>query len=151
MYFWIWFLRNRETVLCIVREGCMSKQILEFLIETSKKAYEQIKDIKKEVSIKGSRDFLTNCDLLVEKYIIGEMRKKYPDVEIISEEFNFDKKKTKQFFVIDPIDGTINFASGLDMWGIQSAFIENEKIIASCLYFPKLNKLFTAQRGGVRF
>ena len=99
--------------------------ILRFLIETVKEAYIQIKDIEKEVSIKGTRDFVTNCDLLVEKYIIGKMKKEFPDIEILSEEFNFDKEKTKRYFVIDPIDGTINFASGLDIWGLQVAYFEN--------------------------
>lgn len=40
--------------------------ILKFLQETVKEAYAQMKDIEKEVSIKGSRDFVTNCDYLVE-------------------------------------------------------------------------------------
>lgn len=125
--------------------------ILRFLIETVKEAYIQIKDIEKEVSIKGTRDFVTNCDLLVEKYIIGKMKKEFPDIEILSEEFNFDKEKTKRYFVIDPIDGTINFASGLDIWGIQVAYVENENTLASCLYFPKLDLLVSSTEHGGTF
>lgn len=125
--------------------------ILRFLIETVKEAYIQIKDIEKEVSIKGTRDFVTNCDLLVEKYIIGKMKKEFPDIEILSEEFNFDKEKTKRYFVIDPIDGTINFASGLDIWGLQVAYVENENTLASCLYFPKLDLLVSSTEHGGTF
>lgn len=120
------------------------KQILKFLIETVENAYLQIKEVEKEVSNKGIRDYVTNCDLMVEKYIINEMKGKHPNIEILSEEFNFDKEKTKEYFVIDPIDGTINFASGLDIWGIQVGYVENGQTIASCLYFPKLNLLFTS-------
>ena len=123
------------------------KDYINFLKETSKNAYLQIKDFKKEVSIKGSRDFLTNCDLAVEKVMIAEIQKNYPDTDIISEEFNFDKARTKKYFTIDPIDGTINFASGLDIWGIVSSYSEFEKTKASCLYFPKLGRLFHAEKG----
>lgn len=125
--------------------------ILKFLQETVKEAYIQMKDMEKEVSIKGSRDFVTNCDYLVEKYIIEKMKKEFPEIEILSEEFNFDKEKTKQYFVIDPIDGTINFASGLDIWGIQVAYVENENTIASSLYFPKLDLLLSATNHGGTF
>lgn len=129
-----------------MKEGIVWKknQILKFLVETVKEAYIQIKDIEKEVSIKGSRDFVTNCDFLIEKYIIGKMKKEFLDIEILSEEFNFDKEKTNRYFIIGPIDGTINFASGLDIWGIQVAYVENENTIASCLYFPKLDLLLSS-------
>ena len=123
------------------------EQIIKFLIETVKGAYLQIKNVSKEVSIKGSRDFVTNCDLLAEKYIINQMKMEYPNVEILSEEYNFDKEETSEYFVIDPIDGTINFASGLDIWGIQVAYIKNKETLASCLYFPKLNLLFSSLKG----
>ncbi len=79
------------------------------------------------------------------------MKKEFPDIEILSEEFNFDKEKTNRYFVIDPIDGTINFASGLDIWGIQVAYVENENTLASCLYFPKLDLLLSSTDKGGTF
>jgi len=115
--------------------------ILEFLTNTVKEAYLQIKDLQKEVSIKGTKDYVTNCDFIIEKYIIEKMNSNYPNIAILSEEFNFDKEKTDKYFVIDPIDGTINFASGLDIWGIQVAYVENQETLVSCLYFPKLDLL----------
>lgn len=120
------------------------KEILDFLVKTTKCAYLQIENLEKEVSIKGTRDFVTNCDLILEKYIIKEMKSNYPDIEILSEEFNFDKEKTEKYFVIDPIDGTINFASGLNIWGIQVAYVEKEETLVSCLFFPKLNFIITS-------
>ena len=123
------------------------KKILDFLTATVKNAYLQIKDLEKEVSLKGTKDYVTNCDLIVEKYIIGQIKTNYPDIDILSEEFNFDKEKTTKYFVIDPIDGTINFASGLDIWGIQVAYVENEKTIASVMYYPKMNLIIESILG----
>ena len=64
-----------------------------------------------QVSKKGPLDFVTNSDLKTEKIIIGELEKARPDYSIISEEIgiknNKDKKNT---WLIDPIDGTINFS-----------------------------------------
>jgi len=117
------------------------KQILEFLTKTVKEAYLQIKDIEKEISKKGIKDYVTNCDLLVEKYIIKQINANYPNIEILSEEFNCDKEKTKKYFVIDPIDGTKNFISGLNIWGIQVAYVENDETLVSCLYYPELDSI----------
>lgn len=127
------------------------KNILNFLTNTVKEAYLEIKDINKEVSLKGSRDYVTNCDLLVEKYIIEKMKNTYPNIDILSEEFNYDKEKTSKYFVIDPIDGTINFANGLDLWGIQVAYVENGQAMVSCLYYPKLDMVIQTLRNGEVF
>ena len=123
------------------------EKILEFLIETVKSGYEQIKDIKKEILPKGARDIVTNCDLLIEKHIINQMKANYPNIEIISEEFNSKKDKKEEYFVIDPIDGTANFANGLDMWDIQVAYTKKGEIIASVMYMPELNVLITSLNG----
>lgn len=88
--------------------------MIDFLSGIVKEAYLQIKDIEKEISIKGEKDYVTNCDLIIEKYIINKLKEKFPEITVISEEFNYHKKKSEKYFTIDPIDGTINFASGLD-------------------------------------
>ena len=120
------------------------KEILEFLTKTVQNAYLQIKNKEPDILTKSIKDLVTNCDYLVESYIINEMNAKYPNIDIISEEFNSGQEKTSAYFVIDPIDGTKNFANDLDIWAIQVAYTENEKTLASCLYFPKLDLLFTA-------
>ena len=122
----------------------MKRDILNFLTDTVKNAYLEIKDIEKEVSLKGRKDVVTNCDLLVEKYIINEINKKYPDIDILSEEYNSNNEVNDTYFVIDPIDGTINFAYGMNIWAIQVAYVEKGTIIASCMYFPKLDELYTS-------
>ena len=69
---------------------------------------------KLQVSKKGPSDFVTNSDLKTEKIIIDELTKRRPDYSIISEENGIKKNKDiKNTFIIDPIDGTINFLHGI--------------------------------------
>lgn len=127
------------------------REVQIFLEKTVKEAYAKIQNVTKEVSVKGHRDYVTNCDLLVEKYVLDKMQFAYPDIRVLSEEYNSTLEKKEAYFVIDPIDGTINFASGLDIWGIQAAYTFHDEVRTSCLYFPRLDKLFTALKGAGSF
>ena len=90
---------------------------IEFLKRIVKEA-EKIAEQKYEVHAKDDEgDLVTNLDLEIEKYLISEINKNYPDFDIVSEEFNTENKLTDNCFIIDPIDGTINFANGLPLWG----------------------------------
>jgi len=122
-------------------------KILDFLVSTSKSAYQKIKGFEKELSFKGKKDFLTNCDLEVERFFIEEIKKHYPKASIVSEEFNADVKKTKECFIVDPIDGTANFSSGSACWGIQSAYVQDGECLVACIYLPALDRLYTAIKG----
>ena len=65
---------------------------------------------KLQVSKKGPSDFVTNSDIKVEKIIIEELKKARPNYSIISEEIGIENNRDKNnTWVIDPIDGTINF------------------------------------------
>jgi Archaeal fructose-1,6-bisphosphatase and related enzymes of inositol monophosphatase family len=91
---------------------------LNIMIKASEKAskilirdYGEIE--KLQVSKKGAADFVTNADLKVEKIIIEELRKARPDFSFISEENGVKKNKnTNNTWIIDPIDGTVNFLHG---------------------------------------
>ena len=65
---------------------------------------------KLQVSKKGPTDFVTNSDLKVEKLIIQDLKKAKPNYSLISEENGIEKNKDKDnVWILDPIDGTINF------------------------------------------
>lgn len=93
-------------------------------------------------------DLVTNLDLEIEKYIIAQIKENYPDFTIVSEEFNSESSITDNCFVIDPIDGTVNFANGLPLWGIQVACRKNGKTIASVIDLPKMNEFYYADETG---
>ena len=119
-----------------------------FLINLVKNANSLITD-EFEVKAKGNDgDLVTNFDLEIEKYIIEQIKENYPDFTIISEEYNSDNNLTDNCFTIDPIDGTINFANKLPLWGIQIACIKNGKTCSSVIFLPKLNELYYADETG---
>lgn len=121
-------------------------------IEFLKRIVNQANEISKEEFLvkqkDAENDLVTNLDLKIEKYLIGEINKEYPEFDIVSEEFNNNQKETKDCFIIDPIDGTINFANGLPLWGIQIACVKDGKTVASVISMPKINEFYWADETG---
>lgn len=127
----------------------MTKE-LEFLLDIVKEAGD-ISNEKFTVKTKGggqTNDLVTNLDVKIEKFLISKIKEKYPNFDIVGEETNAKRELTKNCFVIDPIDGTINFANGLPLWGIQVACVKNGKTIAAVINMPKIGKLFYADKTG---
>ena len=124
---------------------------LKFLIKIAKQASKLVTDSFMVNAKDENNDLITDFDLEIEKFLIQKLNKQYPDYKIISEEFNTNQKQTENYFTIDPIDGTINFANGLPLWGIQIAMVKNFKTCASVLYFPKINQLYYADESGAYF
>lgn len=124
------------------------EQITKFLIKTVKKASKMITP-QFEIKAKDENgDLVTNFDFEIEKFIISKIKKHYPTFDIVSEEFNSLKTVTENCFVIDPIDGTINFAHGLPLWGIQVACVQNGTPCSSVIFLPKLHELYYADKSG---
>lgn len=117
------------------------KHIVKQAIEISKKDF--------IVNQKGNEtDLVTSLDLEIEQFLIQEIKRNYPDFAIVSEEFNHENEITENCFIIDPIDGTINFANGLPLWGIQIACVKNGKTIASVISLPRINEFYWADETG---
>lgn len=106
---------------------------------------------KKAITIKakgGENDLVTNLDLEIEQYIIKEIKKEYPNFDIVSEEFNTNNQISNNCFIIDPIDGTINFANNLPFWGIQIACVKDRETVASVINLPSINEFYYADETG---
>ena len=88
--------------------------LLEKLTEKIFQIYEEAKNIK-ELAIKNKEgnDIVTEVDMFMEKNIIEMIKEYFPEHSIYSEESGEEKNKSEYEWFIDPIDGTINFASGL--------------------------------------
>ena len=120
----------------------------EFLKRIVKEA-EKISQKHFEVHQKDDKgDLVTSLDIEIEQYLISQIKENYPDFAIVSEESNSDKTVTDNCFIIDPIDGTINFANGIPLWGIQIACRKNGKTIASVIDLPRINEFYYADETG---
>ena len=106
---------------------------------------------KLQVSKKGPSDFVTNADLKTEKIIIEELKKAKPNYSILSEEKGVEINKDSKTWVIDPIDGTINFLHGIPHFAISIALKDNEEIIAGLIYDPIKDELFYAEKDNGAF
>ena len=102
---------------------------------------------KLQVSKKGPTDFVTNSDLRTEKIIIEELKKARPNYSFITEEngtqINKDKNNT---WILDPIDGTINFLHGIPHFAISLALRSNNEIIAGLIFDPIKDEMFYAEK-----
>ena len=102
---------------------------------------------KLQVSKKGPSDFVTNSDIKTEKIIIEELKKAKPHYSIISEENGFESNKDKKnTWIIDPIDGTVNFLHGIPHFAISIALKSNEEIISGIVFDPIKNEMFYAEK-----
>jgi len=102
---------------------------------------------KLQVSKKGPSDFVTNSDLNTEKIIIDELTKRRPDYSIISEENGIKKNKdTKNTFIIDPIDGTINFLHGIPHFATTIDLKHENEIISGLIFDPIKDEMFYAEK-----
>jgi len=125
---------------------------LNVMIKASEKASKiLIKDFgeieKLQVSRKGPKDFVTNSDLKTEKIIIDELKKARPNYSILSEEKGVENNKDKNnTWIIDPIDGTINYLHGVPHFAISIALKSYDQIIAGLIYDPIKDEMFYAEK-----
>ena len=102
---------------------------------------------KLQVSKKGPSDFVTNSDQKTEKIIIEELTKGRPDYSIISEENGNKKNKDgKNTWVIDPIDGTVNFLHGIPHFATSIALKHENEIISGLIFDPIKDEMFYAEK-----
>ncbi len=93
-------------------------------------------------------DLVTEADKKSEEFILGAIKKSYPQHSILSEETGVTDKKSDYVWVVDPLDGTTNFAQGIPVFAVSIALQYKGKSVVGVVYNPVLKSLFTAVRGG---
>ena len=130
---------------------------LNIMIKASEKASKVlIRDFgeieKLQVSKKSPSDFVTNSDLKVEKILIEELEKARPNFSFISEEKGIKKNKdSNNTWIIDPIDGTINFLHGIPHFAISIALKSNNEIVSGLVFDPIKDEMFYAEKNNGAF
>ena len=100
-----------------------------------------------QVSKKGPKDFVTKTDKRVEKILIEELSKSKKNYSFITEETGKILNKNKDiFWLIDPIDGTINFLHGIPHFAISVALQINNEIVIGLVFDPIKNEIFYAEK-----
>ena len=101
-----------------------------------------------QVSSKGPGDFVSSADKRTEKIIIEELQKAHPEYGIITEETGIiNKTNIKNRWIIDPIDGTMNFLNGIPQFAISVGYEEDNEIKSGVIFNPITNEMFCAEKG----
>ena len=95
----------------------------------------------------GINNPVTEADHASEKVIMAIIKAKFPDHYILSEEAGKIVQDSNYKWIIDPIDGTINFAHGIPLNCVSIGIEQDGEMIMGCVYNPHLNELFFAEKG----
>lgn len=99
------------------------------------------------INKKGRIDLVTEADLASEKQIIKMIVDVFPDHSILAEESGMSQAKEKKYlWIIDPLDGTTNFAHGIGLFSISIAFAIDDQIVVGVVYNPVTQELFSATK-----
>ncbi|MDE5814040.1 MAG: inositol monophosphatase [Muribaculaceae bacterium] len=109
-------------------------------------SYFRTRDLKQSTKLNDS-DVVTIADKESEAAILSYIRQHFPDHGIISEESGRDHEDREWRWVIDPLDGTTNFAMGLPPFCVSIALEHNKEAIVGVVYAPYLNECFYAAKG----
>ncbi|SEW04836.1 inositol monophosphatase family protein [Chitinophaga arvensicola] len=126
----------------------MLKTTLLKATEASGKILQQYFNGPFEVSSKSTvNDLVTEVDKKAETAIINVIRETYPDHFILSEEAGEMKTASSVKWIIDPIDGTVNFANGIPLCCVSIGVEQDGEMILGAVYNPFMNELFVAEKG----
>jgi myo-inositol-1(or 4)-monophosphatase len=102
-----------------------------------------------QVSRKGPADFVTNADRNAEKIVFEELRKARPTYSFLMEEGGEVAGTDGQHrWIVDPLDGTTNFMHGIPLFAVAIALERAGEIVASVIFNPVIDELYTAEKGG---
>lgn len=113
------------------------------------KAYERLDDVK--VMTKAGNDYVTEVDHAAERIIMDTLSKFYPTHGFLGEESGDIVGQENCRWIIDPLDGTVNFIHGYPNFCISMAYEQEGRIEHGLIYDPVRDTLFTATRGGGAF
>ena len=100
----------------------------------------------RQVSYKGDINLVTEMDMLSERTIVETLQVAFPDHGIIAEEETSRGKDSPFIWIIDPLDGTTNYAHGYPCFSVSIALQHQGEVIAGVVYDPMRNELFSAQK-----
>jgi myo-inositol-1(or 4)-monophosphatase len=100
-----------------------------------------------QISKKGRIDLVTEMDLKAEEFIVDQIRLRFPDHETLAEEQGSHAGNGPYKWIIDPLDGTTNYAHGYRFFSVSIAVEREGELVLGVVYDPVTEELFSASRG----
>lgn len=104
-----------------------------------------------EIRYKGEIDLVTEADVAAERAVLSRIRDAFPDHRVLAEESGEAAQDSPWLWVVDPLDGTTNFAHGFPVFAVSIALLHEGQRVLGVVYDVMRDELFTARRGGGAF
>lgn len=96
---------------------------------------------------KGAIDLVTEFDRRAEEVVVSAIQQKFPGHAILAEESGSNETISEFQWIIDPLDGTTNFAHGIPIFSVSIGLLRNNSPVAGVVYDPFRNEMFSAEAG----
>ncbi|MCC6962064.1 MAG: inositol monophosphatase [candidate division Zixibacteria bacterium] len=103
----------------------------------------------RKVQLKGRIDLVTEMDLRSETLIVAHLRRAFPESSFLTEEGSVREEAAEVKWIVDPLDGTTNYAHTFPVWCVSIAAECNGELVAGCIYDPTRDEMFTATKHDV--
>lgn len=101
-----------------------------------------------QVSYKGVIDLVTDIDHASERFLLGEISRLFPGHDVLAEESGLTTNGgVEHLWLVDPLDGTVNYAHGVPMFCVSIAYACQGQVLLGAIYDPMRNEMFAAERG----
>lgn len=117
------------------------------LLKAASVAMQNFGKVASTTKQEDNNQVLTQTDLEIGKLIIEEINKDFGSYNIIDEEAGVINKNSEYTWVVDPIDGTSNFASGLSTYGTMIGLLKDDVPVAGGISLPFFNQIYSAEKG----
>ena len=135
------------TAIPVAASGCSALEVARRCAqEASELARTRFRQ-PQEVTVKGRGDLLTETDLEIERYLHEALRKEFPEHRMLSEETAAETDSAGWVWVIDPLDGTRNFVSGIPFFCTNLALCYDGEPVVAVTHDPNHQEAFWAERG----
>lgn len=125
----------------------LEKDMKEMIVRAGKEVLKIYGHAKIQYTKESKTSIVTQADLISHKILTETIKKKYPTHGIISEEDKNYKRNAEYVWILDPVDGTRNFASRTPWFSVIVALMKNNKIVMGAIYHPFFEELYFAEKG----
>lgn len=128
----------------------MTEELLKTAIEAAKAAGEvQLRGLKHrhQVEFKGEINLVTEVDRASEATILSLLKERFPEHDVLTEESPSGLKGTSYRWIVDPLDGTTNYAHSYPIFAVSIALEFQGDLVLGVVYDPTRDELFTAVKG----
>jgi myo-inositol-1(or 4)-monophosphatase len=124
--------------------------MLDFAIDTARRAGLLLLSMfegQRDVRLKSAFELVTDADHASEALVVSAIGRQYPDHAIVAEESGGAPAESGYTWLIDPLDGTNNYAHGLPVFSVSLALLRDGALLLGVIYDPTCDELFAAERG----